>query len=102
MHMYLVAGAWLVVALAAAGGIAAIATDWVPPWIRRRVVRPRLWGYGTLTMTLGLTLLLLLGPFEDAGFGAVGFFGYCGLFLAGGIMQALSQRPGGGPTKSAS
>ncbi|MGW1005132.1 hypothetical protein [Streptomyces sp. NPDC002520] len=102
MHMYLVVGAWLLTAVFAAGGIAGIVREWVPPWLRRRVVRPRLWGYGTLVMTLGVSLLLLLGPFEGAGFGAVSFFGYCGLVLAGGIMQALSQRPGEGPTKSAS
>ncbi|MGW2704467.1 hypothetical protein [Streptomyces sp. NPDC001340] len=102
MHMYLVVSAWLVVVLLAAGGIASIVADWVPWPARRRVVRPRLWGYGTLVTTLGLSLLLFLGPFDDAGFGDVGFFGYIALFLAGFIIQALAQRPGRDTTRTSS
>ncbi|MFF4570631.1 hypothetical protein [Streptomyces sp. NPDC001410] len=102
MHMYLVVAAWLVVALLAAGGIASVAADWVPWPARRRVVRPRLWGYGTLVTTLGLSLLLFLGPFDDAGFGDVGFFGYLALFVAGFVIQALAQRPGRDSTKTSS
>ncbi|MFJ9864560.1 hypothetical protein [Streptomyces sp. NPDC101165] len=102
MHMYFVVAAWLAVALLAAGGIVSIVADWVPWPARRRVVRPRLWGYGTLVMALGLSLLLFLGPFDDAGFGGVGFFGYLALFLAGFIIQALAQRPGRDATKTSS
>lgn len=102
MHMYLVVAAWLVTALLVAGGIASIAADRVPWPARGRVVRPRLWGWGTLVMALGLSLLLFLGPFEDAGFGGVAFFGYLALFLTGLIIQALARRPGRDTTKTSS
>ncbi|WP_317445202.1 hypothetical protein [Streptomyces collinus] len=102
MHMLLVVGAWLVVALYAAAGVASVVAGWVPWPARRRVVRPRLWGYGTLLTTLGLSLLLLLGPLEEAGAGVVAFAGYCALFLAGFVVQALAQRPGRDTTRTAS
>ncbi len=102
MHMLLVVGAWLAVALLVAAGVVSVVTDWVPWPARRRVVRPRLWGYGTLLTALGLGLLLLLGPMEEAGAGIVAFAGYCVLFLAGFVVQALAQRPGRDTTKTAS
>lgn len=102
MHLLIVVGAWLAVALFVAAGVASVVTGWVPWPARRRVVRPRLWGYGTLLTSLGLSLLLLLGPLEDAGAGTVAFCGYCALFLAGFVVQALAQRPGRDTTKTAS
>ncbi|KUN77071.1 hypothetical protein AQJ66_34240 [Streptomyces bungoensis] len=35
-------------ALLIASGIASLRTGWVPPWVRRRVTRPRLFGVGAL------------------------------------------------------
>lgn len=35
-------------ALLIACGIASLRTGWVPPWVRRRVTRPRLFGLGAL------------------------------------------------------
>lgn len=102
MHMYLVVAAWLAVALFAAVGIASIVADWVPWPARRRVVRPRLWGYGTLVTALGLSLLLLLEPSDAAGFGGVAFFGYLALLLVGFIIQVRAQSPGRDTTKTSS
>ncbi|MEU5534318.1 hypothetical protein [Streptomyces sp. NPDC020362] len=102
MHMFMVVAAWLAVALFAAGGIAGIRADWVPPWLRHRVVRPRLWGYGALLMTLGLSLLLLTGPLHVTRFGGFGFFAWSVVFLAGALLQVLSQSPGRNTTKTSS
>lgn len=101
MHLYLVVAAWLAVALLAAGGIASIVADWVPWPARRRVLRPRLWGYGTLLGALGVGLFLFLGPLDDSGFGVLPIAGWC-LFLAGSIVQLFAQRPGRDATKTAS
>ncbi|GAA3830311.1 hypothetical protein GCM10022403_074400 [Streptomyces coacervatus] len=101
MHIYLVVAAWLAVALLAACGIAAVVADWVPRPARRRVVRPRLWGYGSLVSTLGLGLWMFLGPLMDAGLSPLPVIGWC-LFMGGMIIQLLAQRPGRGATKTAS
>ncbi|MBP2049216.1 FtsH-binding integral membrane protein [Streptomyces griseochromogenes] len=101
MHMYLVVAAWLAVGLLAACGIASVVAEWVPWPARRRVMRPRLFGYGTLVSTLGLGLFMFLGPFEDAGFSVVPMMGWC-LFLVGSFVQLLAQRPGRDTTKTAS
>ncbi|MEU1405108.1 hypothetical protein ABZ471_22590 [Streptomyces sp. NPDC005728] len=100
MHMYLVVAAWLAVALLASAGIASIVSDWVPWPARRRVVRPRLWGYGTLVGTLGLGLMFVQPP-DETGFGVLLITGWC-LFLVGMIIQLAAQRPGRRATKTAS
>ncbi|MGW3204512.1 hypothetical protein [Streptomyces sp. NPDC001135] len=101
MHMYLVVAAGLAVALLAVVGVAAAATDWMPPLARPRVLRPRLWGYGTLVSALGLGLYMFLGPLADAGLSALPLAGWV-LFMGGMIVQLLARRPGRPVTKTAS
>ncbi|MFJ8994370.1 hypothetical protein ACIRQH_28705 [Streptomyces sp. NPDC102279] len=83
-------------ALVAAGlGVAAIATYWVPPWFRRRVVRPRLWGWGALSGSVGMSLFMFLGPFHgpDADMTPYAMTGVA-LFVVGQALQMLGQYPG--------
>ncbi|MGW7260924.1 hypothetical protein [Streptomyces sp. NPDC054834] len=101
MHMYLVVAAVLSVLLLAALGGAAVATDWVMPWARGRVLRPRLWGYGALLGAAGMALFMFLGPLADAGLSPLPVIGWL-MFMAGLGLQALAQRPGRGATRSAS
>ncbi|MGR6972481.1 hypothetical protein ACU639_23320 [Streptomyces cynarae] len=76
-------------------GVAAIATGWVPPWGGSRIMRPRLWGYGTLLGSVGISGYAFLGPLNGAPFAhmplaATGF----GLYLAGTATQLSARRPG--------
>ncbi|MGW3666607.1 hypothetical protein [Streptomyces sp. NPDC005141] len=95
MHWYLVGFAALIVTAQAGFGIAALATDWVPPWVGRRVLRPKLWGGGALAGAVGMSLFLFLGPFHgpDADLTPYAMSGIA-LFVVSLVFQALGQRPG--------
>ncbi|WP_406473791.1 hypothetical protein [Streptomyces sp. NBC_01615] len=95
MHWYLVAFAVLAVTGLAGFGIATITTGWVPPWARRRVLRPKVWGYGSVLSAAGMSLFMFLGPFRgpDADMTPYAMTGLA-MFLAGTVLQAAGQRPG--------
>ncbi|GGN82519.1 hypothetical protein GCM10011579_070260 [Streptomyces albiflavescens] len=95
MHWMLVALGALAVTGLAAIGIAAITTGWVPPWGRRRVLRPKLWGYGALVGAVGMSLYMFLGPFRgpDADITPYAMTGLA-LFFVGVVLQMAGQRPG--------
>ncbi|WP_062641237.1 hypothetical protein [Streptomyces maremycinicus] len=106
----LVVTAVVCVTLMAVVGIAAVAREWVPPFGRRRVLRPRLWGAGALMSALGLGLFMFLGPMASHDLAVDLYVPPAGMAvnLAGLAVQALAQRPGRTPrlppatTKSAS
>ncbi|MEU4926566.1 hypothetical protein AB0G54_08680 [Streptomyces yokosukanensis] len=79
----------------------AVVTEWVPPFARRRVLRPRLWGYGTLVSAVGFALFMFLGPLADAGLDVLPATGWC-LWMAGMAVQYLGRRPGRTATRTAS
>ncbi|MER6570150.1 hypothetical protein ABT288_29175 [Streptomyces sp. NPDC001093] len=93
MHMFLVVAGVPAVAFMGVLGALAVVAEWIPPLARRRVLRPRLWGYGALANAVGLGLFMFLGPLADAGLGALPAAGWC-LWMAGTVVQVLSQRPG--------
>ncbi|WP_406006950.1 hypothetical protein OG440_12725 [Streptomyces sp. NBC_00637] len=98
LHWSLVVTAVVCVTVMAVVGGAAVTREWVPPFGRRRVLRPRLWGIGVLMSALGLSLFLSLGPL--AGHLTVNFFvppAGMALNLAGLGVQTLAQRPGRAP-----
>ncbi|MFF4798458.1 hypothetical protein ACFY1U_08585 [Streptomyces sp. NPDC001351] len=96
MHMFLVAFGALCVTLMAATGIAALATGWVMPRARSKVLQPRLWGCGALTCAVGWGLFTFLGPFSGPPHGAQAVVAWCGwvAFMGGLGVQFLAQRPG--------
>ncbi|MFD5636075.1 hypothetical protein ACFWJM_18335 [Streptomyces sp. NPDC127077] len=98
MHRYFVGFAALIVVAQASLGIAAIANHWIPPWARRRVVRPKLWGWGALAGAVGWSLFMFLGPFQgpDADFTPYALGGM-GLFIASQVVQMMAQHPGWRP-----
>jgi hypothetical protein len=94
VYWVLVGVAAAAVVAGAAAGVAAIATGWVPPWGGHRIMRPKLWGYGTLVSAVGLAGYMFLGPMNQAPFAhvsiaAMGF----GLWLAGAATQMSARRP---------
>ncbi|WP_369248963.1 hypothetical protein [Streptomyces sp. R41] len=95
MHSYLVAFAVLAVVGLAGIGIAGITTGWVPPWGRRRVLRPKLWGYGSVVGAVGMSLYMFLGPFRgpDADMTPYAMAGMA-VFFVGLVLQMAGQRPG--------
>ncbi|MFF4401818.1 hypothetical protein [Streptomyces sp. NPDC001480] len=101
MHMYLVVAAVLAVLLLTAAGGAAVATGWMMPGARRRVLRPRLWGHGALLGAVGMALFMFLGPLAEAGLSPLPVIGWL-MFMAGLGLQILAQRPGRGAKRSAS
>ncbi|MFI9807234.1 hypothetical protein ACIHEJ_23205 [Streptomyces sp. NPDC052301] len=104
MHMFLVVATVLIVALMVAFGVAGITTGWVVPFGRRRILRPKLWGYSQLIGAVGLSLWMFLGLIPRR-FDLVPLIGWFVWMGALGL-QTLAQRPGraprGGVTKAAS
>ncbi|MEV6837648.1 hypothetical protein AB0N17_24595 [Streptomyces sp. NPDC051133] len=104
MHMYMVVAAVLIVASMVAFGVAALTTGWVMPFARRRVLRPKLHGYGQLIGAVGLSLWMFLGLIPRR-FDVVPLIGWF-LWMGALGLQMLAQRPGraprGGVTKSVS
>ncbi|MFE0509454.1 hypothetical protein [Streptomyces sp. NPDC058964] len=102
MHTYLVGAAVLAVALLLASGIASVTTGWVMPLGRKRVLRPKLWGYGTLTSGIGMGVFLFVGPWgsSEPPSGLREAIAWCGwgVFFVGSLIQLLAQRPGRTPS----
>jgi hypothetical protein len=97
MHDTLLVLAVLVLTAGALVGAAAVATGWLPPGPGRgKVLRPRLWGYGTLIAEAGMGTFIFLGPLQGPGIrhAPVAAAGMA-VFFAGLYVQVLAGRPGG-------
>ncbi|MFE7840999.1 hypothetical protein ACFU53_34565 [Streptomyces sp. NPDC057474] len=72
-------------------GVVAIRTGWMLPWLRRRTLRPVLWGYATLAGSAGLCLWCVGMTAERAD-----VFGLAGLVLiaTNTVLSYLATRPG--------
>ncbi|PAZ09322.1 hypothetical protein CLM62_47015 [Streptomyces sp. SA15] len=92
MHTFMVVTAATLASLLVVLGIAGIAFDWVVPWARKKVLRPRLSGYGMLVGGVGFALFDILGPLDRA-FGPLSLVGWF-MFMAGLFLSWMSQRPG--------
>ncbi|MFI1162601.1 hypothetical protein ACH4UM_03090 [Streptomyces sp. NPDC020801] len=92
MHTFLEVAGAVVVTMLAVSGIATVTTGWVMPIGRHRVLRPRLWGYGTLVCAAGAGVFLFLGPLANA-YGPLPWAGWIA-FMAGLGLQWMGQRPG--------
>ncbi|MFJ5217194.1 hypothetical protein ACIP98_21030 [Streptomyces sp. NPDC088354] len=55
MNLYIAIPLALLTSLIAASGIAAVVCGWIPPWGRRYVRRPRLYGSGQLIVAASLS-----------------------------------------------
>ncbi|MER5196186.1 hypothetical protein ACWD3J_42480 [Streptomyces sp. NPDC002755] len=99
LHWSLVVTAVVCVTVMAVVGIAAVTREWVPPFGRRRVLRPRLWGVGALMSALGLGLFMFLGPMASHDLAVNLYVPPAGMAvnLAGLGVQTLAQRPGRTP-----
>jgi len=94
MHMFIMVLLGTLWALTVVAGISAIATGWVVPWMRGRIVRPRLWGCGALLTTAGMALFQYGS--EVRGMTTVDVVFGCAMvvFVTGCVLQYLGQRPG--------
>ena len=99
MHWVLMGLCLLAVTVIAVGGVAGIATGWVVPWGRPRVLRPKLWGYGSLVTAAGGTVWAFLGPIAGPPHFPSAYVAWAGwiLFMAGLLIQHRAQRPGRAP-----
>ncbi|KPI25763.1 hypothetical protein ACWGA9_31230 [Streptomyces sp. NPDC054950] len=96
LHWSLVVTAVVCVTVMAVVGVAAVTREWVPPFGRKRVLRPRLWGVGALMSALGLGLFMFLGPMASHDLAVNLYVPPVGMAvnLAGLAVQTLAQRPG--------
>ncbi|MFK4098751.1 hypothetical protein ACI2L1_01435 [Streptomyces sp. NPDC019531] len=75
--------------------VAAISVGWLTPGRgRAKVLRPRVWGYGTLIAMAGIGTFLFVGPLHgpDMGNFAVAMGGMA-VFAAGLYVQRQSMKP---------
>ncbi|MGI5377971.1 hypothetical protein ACQEV2_27730 [Streptomyces sp. CA-251387] len=98
MHIYLVVAAALSLGLLGVLGIVTITTGWVVPFGRARVLRPTLWGYGSLVSAVGGAVFVFLGPLAET-YGPLPWAGWF-VMMAGLGLQMLAQRPGRGATNA--
>ncbi|MEV5011525.1 hypothetical protein AB0K74_12960 [Streptomyces sp. NPDC056159] len=95
LEYLLLSVAGVLVAGSAVLAVVAIRTGWVLPWLRRRMFRPRLWGYGTLLGDAGLFVsFLTFRVLHSSLIGEVVFFTAMALIISGGVLSFLSSRPG--------
>ncbi|MEW2493169.1 hypothetical protein AB0942_06360 [Streptomyces nodosus] len=94
MYGVLVGAAALVMAAVAAVGMVSVVTGWVPRWERRKVRRPRLWGYGALVSAVGMSVFVFLGPFDDTlSSRTVLAFAGLAVWVLGAAVQMMARRP---------
>ncbi|MER6530078.1 hypothetical protein [Streptomyces sp. NPDC001508] len=98
MDVFLVGAAAVGFGLLGACGCVALATGWLLPWLRSRVVRPELWGYGAVSLAASLATGM---SFKVAGHSMIVlntlFVVTVALAVLGGLLQRRSlRRPEGG------
>lgn len=94
--LYLAIPLVLLALLIAASGVAAVTRGWVLPTNRKAVHRPRLYGWGQLTVAFALCCQALFGLLISApGTRQWGTLTGSALLLAGLIVMMVSQRKGG-------
>ncbi|MFF4030108.1 hypothetical protein ACFYZ2_10090 [Streptomyces sviceus] len=96
MHETLVVLAVLVLTSGVGLSLAAIGTGWIAPGPgRAKVLRPRVWGYGTLVSMAGIGTYLFVGPLQgpDLGHFPVAMSGMA-VFAAGLYVQRQAYKPG--------
>ncbi|MGW3956956.1 hypothetical protein ACWEKM_40070 [Streptomyces sp. NPDC004752] len=93
MDWFLVGVAAAAFGLLALAGCVALATGWLLPWLRSRVVRPDQWGYGAVSLAAGLATGM---SFKSAGDSMIVlntlFALTIGLVILGGLLQRRSLR----------
>ncbi|GHK00791.1 hypothetical protein SY2F82_25880 [Streptomyces sp. Y2F8-2] len=102
MHWALVGVAATLLVAGAAAGVAAIASGRLPPWGGRRIMRPELWGHGTLVSAVGMSGYLFLGPLNEAPFARMPIAAAgLAVYFAGTAIQMSARRPGRTPDAAA-
>ncbi|MGC0338149.1 hypothetical protein RKD20_003183 [Streptomyces sp. SLBN-8D4] len=95
VHETLVVLAVLVLTVGVGLSLAAIGTGWIAPGPgRAKVLRPRVWGYGTLVAMAGIGTFLFVGPLQgpDMGHFPVAMSGMA-VFAAGLYVQRRALKP---------
>ncbi|MEV5011424.1 MULTISPECIES: hypothetical protein [unclassified Streptomyces] len=93
MDWFLVGAAAVGFGLLAVSGVLALATGWLAPWLRGRVVRSDLWGYGAVSLAVSLAMGM---SFKVAGHSTIVldvlFVVTVALAILGGLLQRRSLR----------
>ncbi|NEC87550.1 hypothetical protein [Streptomyces sp. SID12501] len=95
-HWYLLGTAALMTSGVGACGGVAVRTGWLLPWLRRRTLRPELWGYGAMLGSAGLLLQMAYGAVDELDnsqtIGTAVFVTSVLLLVAGAWFQLLATR----------
>jgi len=79
--------------LTAWSGFLTLATGWLPPWLRGRVVRRDLWGYGTVSFAMGLAVMMSFKLAVDSEILLDALFVLAlALIILGGLLKKRSMR----------
>jgi hypothetical protein len=94
MHGILVITAVLVLTAGLVIGLAAVTKGWlIPGRGRAKVLRPRVWGYGTLIGQAGIGTFLFLGPLHGPSMDHVPYaMAGMGVFALGLYVQRLAMK----------
>ncbi|MFJ3337695.1 hypothetical protein [Streptomyces sp. NPDC086766] len=97
MDWLLVGAAAVGIGLLAVGGALALATGWLAPWLRGRVVRSDLWGYGTVSLATSLATIMSFKVAVDSEIVLDTLFVLAmALLILGGLLQRRSLRRAAG------
>ncbi|MGW3912728.1 hypothetical protein ACWEBX_14565 [Streptomyces sp. NPDC005070] len=95
MSSYVAALLGAMALLVACGAVATLGWGWLPPWLRSRIVRPALFGWAQLTMTIALVAQLVGGSLitaPDVRF-VVSMSGALAMLLATGLIGLAQRQP---------
>ncbi|MFJ9643222.1 hypothetical protein ACWEPM_31420 [Streptomyces sp. NPDC004244] len=90
---YLALPVGAVALLLAASGTAALVRAWIPPWQRRYIVRPRLFGWAQLFVAAGLGIQLIGLLAVDAAYRPVITMPGVVVLLLALVLTTRAQRP---------
>jgi hypothetical protein len=96
VRSYSLVGIAVIAVYSVVTGVAALRTGWMMPWARRRILRPRLWGYAHLLASVCCLVQLTVGVFLKGSDAEFTFSYPAGVLMSIGFPWLIwaARRPG--------